>query len=188
MFLSKKLRKQFVEAQVHSAILLVVSAGHECEEMAKQLWIEDKPDEYFFLEVFGSAVVEHLITNTGFQFCEWAEKNYMAILPHYSPGYPGWMLEDQHQLLKLVNQNGMSKLPREIDVLESGMLKPKKSMLALFGITAQLDKVSDIRDLIPCKLCSLQSCPFRRISYEYSRAQIEEVYKLQPGKKKFQHK
>ena len=178
--LSKKLRKQFAQAQVCSAIVLVVSAGNECEKKAKQLWEEEKPDEYFFLEIYGSAVVEHLITTAGFRFCDWAEKNDMTVLPHYSPGYPGWRVEDQHQLLKLIKQNTSIVLPGDIEILESGMLKPKKSMLALFGITEQVEKVMDLRDLIPCQICSLQSCQYRRVPYKYYNTQIEDVTQLQP--------
>ena len=177
---SKKLRKQFAKAQVSSAMLLLVSAGSECEEKTKQLWEEEKPDKYFFLEIFGSAVVEHLITTTGFRVCEWAEKNDMAVLPHYSPGYAGWRIEDQHQLLKLIKQKTSVILPGDIDILESGMLKPKKSMLAIFGITQQVDKVMDFRDLIPCQICSLQTCQYRRVPYKNNSNQIEDVNKLQP--------
>ena len=180
-FLSKKLRKQFSQAGVHSAMLLAVSAGSECEGMARRLWEEEKPDEYFFLEVYGSAVVEHLVTTSGFHFCEWAEKNNMTVLPHYSPGYPGWNVQDQHQLLKLINEKRTVDLPGEICILETGMLKPKKSMLALFGITKQLDKVINLRELIPCQICSLQNCQYRRVPYKYSHPQIEDVHKLQPG-------
>jgi len=179
-FLSKKLSKQFSEANVHSAILLVVSAGNECEQKANQLWMEEKPDEYFFLEVYGSAVVEHLITTTGFSFCERAEKNNMTVLPHYSPGYPGWRVEDQHQLLMLIKRNRRADLPGEIHLLETGMLKPKKSMLALFGVTKHLDKVKDLRELIPCQICSLQNCQYRRLPYKYGSSQIEDVNLLQP--------
>ena len=45
----------------HSVILAAVSAGPELEREAKHSWQEEKPDEYFFLEMYGSAVVEHLI-------------------------------------------------------------------------------------------------------------------------------
>ena len=40
------------------------------EKQARQ---EEKPDEYFFLETFGSAVVEHLITVAGARLCAWAD-------------------------------------------------------------------------------------------------------------------
>ena len=180
-FSSFKLRNQLADAQTSTAMLVAVSAGKECEEKANQLWQEGKPDEYFFLEVYGSAVVEHLITSAGAQFCAWADKNNLAVLPHYSPGYPGWTITDQNKLLKLIRQNKGNNLPGRIQVLETGMLKPKKSLLALFGITSHIEKVKKLSGLIPCSTCSMKSCQYRRIPYKYSRNSIEDVNKLQPG-------
>jgi len=179
---SKRLRKQFTEAGVHGVMLVAVSAGKECEEKSQQLWLERKPDEYFFLEVYGSAVVEHLITTTGFYFCDWAERNGMAILPHYSPGYPGWKIEDQNKILEIIELDKLHDLPGEICVFDTGMVKPKKSMLAIFGITKQLDKVQNFRELNPCKSCSLLSCQYRRIPYSNPKVQIEDIHKLQANR------
>ena len=39
---------------------------------------EEKPDEYFFLEIFGSAVVEHLVAGMGARLCGWAEARALA--------------------------------------------------------------------------------------------------------------
>ena len=75
----------------------------------QQLWREEKPDEYFFLEMYGSAVVEHLVASAGARLCAWAEERGMAVLPHYSPGYPEWDIADQPRLLQLVH--GASALP-----------------------------------------------------------------------------
>src|SRR3954470_16940364 len=71
---SKRLHDQLLDAEANEAMLVIVSAGRECEQKAQQLWREGKPDEYFFLEVFGSAVVEHLITTAGARLCAWAEQ------------------------------------------------------------------------------------------------------------------
>lgn len=180
-FSSVKLRNQLAQVQASAAMLVAVSAGKECEEKSNQLWLEGKPDEYFFLEVYGSAVVEYLITSVGAQFCSWADKNNLAVLPHYSPGYPGWTVTDQNKLLKLIQQNRKSDLPGDIQVLETGMLKPKKSLLAVFGITEHIEQVKKYSGLIPCTLCSLKNCQYRRVPYKYSRVQIEDVTKLQPG-------
>lgn len=181
-FSSRKLCNQLAESQADSAMLVAVSAGEECEVKANQLWQEGKPDEYFFLEVYGSAVVEHLITIAGARFCAWADENNLAVLPHCSPGYPGWNVTDQNKLFQLIGQKRNHDLPGIIEVLETGMLKPKKSMLALFGITKNIEKVRRLTELIPCETCSLQGCRYRRTSYKYSRNQIEDVSKLQPGK------
>jgi len=180
-FTSERLCAQFIEAEADGAVLVAVSAGRQCEEKARELWREGKPDEYFFLEVYGSAVVEHLITATGARICDWAERNGMAVLPHYSPGYSGWNVAEQNQLLALIRrqQNG-NHFSGELDVLESGMLRPKKSLLAVFGITRQAHKARSLAALIPCENCSFSPCQYRRAPYVHSLPQVEDVRRLQP--------
>jgi hypothetical protein len=63
------------------------------------------------------------------------------------------------------------------------MLNPKKSMIAVFGITKETGRVRNLRELIPCENCSLQACNYRRIPFKYSRTQIEDVHRLQPENK-----
>ncbi|HVO72853.1 MAG TPA: hypothetical protein VMT35_02420 [Ignavibacteriaceae bacterium] len=174
---SKTLYNQFQKTGTGKAVLLIASAGKECEGEAFRLWKENKPDEYFFLEIFGSAVVEHLTSVSGYFLCDWAEKNNSRVLPHYSPGYTGWRIEDQNELWKLV-ENYKTELPGEIDLLDSGMLNPKKSMLALFGITGQIEKAGSFPEYIPCKSCTFNTCRYRRSPYSFWRKQIEDVSSL----------
>jgi hypothetical protein len=164
-FASKRLRDTLEQAEAHSAVLVTVSAGAEVEEQAQRLWREEKPDEYFFLEVFGSAIVEHLITMTGARLCAWAEGQSMAVLPHYSPGYPEWEIDQQPRLLKLIRGGATASLPGPLDVLDSGMLRPKKSLLAVFGLTRQTSRVAKLTELNPCENCSYLSCEYRRAPY-----------------------
>lgn len=167
-FSSTRLGVLLAEAQAHGAVLLAVSAGSECEEHARRLWEEGKPDEYFFLKVFGSAVVEYLVTLASGRICAWADENQMAALPHFSPGYSGWDIADQARLWKLFRRNGGGGFPGELEVLESGMLRPEKSLLAIFGLTRDLEKASRLSRLIPCESCSLPKCRFRRAPYRHS--------------------
>jgi hypothetical protein len=174
-FTSSRLHKTLLDALAHSAILVAVSAGPEVASEAQRLWLEEKPDEYFFLEVFGSAVVEHLTTMTGARLCAWAETRGMSILPHYSPGYPEWDIAEQPRLLELMKR--AATWPKcGIDVLDSGMLRPKKSLLAVFGLTHHNERVRRITELIPCENCSFNSCQYRRVPYgkapEYSSSLI----------------
>ncbi len=81
-FTSKRLQNTLQQAEAHSVVLVAVGAGPEAEEEAQRRWQDEKPDEYFFLEIFGSAVVEHLVTTTGARLCDWAERHDMAVLPH----------------------------------------------------------------------------------------------------------
>jgi hypothetical protein len=180
-FASKQLHDQFAAAQAHAAVLVAVSAGKECEEKARQLWREGKPDEYFFLEMYGSAVVEHLVAIASGRICGWADQNGVAVLPHYSPGYSGWDISDQIKLWNLIRQKWGRDFPGEIHVLDSGMLQPKKSLLGVFGVTRHLDKVRKLATLIPCENCSLPGCQYRRTPYRRPPPQIEDVRRLQRG-------
>lgn len=167
-FTSKRLYDQLAAAEAHNVMLVAVSAGKQCEARAGELWQEEKPDEYFFMEMFGSAVVENLVTTTGARICEWVDQHNMAVLPHYSPGYPEWDIAEQQKLFDLIRQSNGPELPGEISVMESGMLNPKKSLLAVFGITSRLDKVQNHLKLVPCENCSLEPCQYRRVPYKRS--------------------
>ncbi len=175
-FASKRLYEYLSNAEADSAMLVAVSAGKACEAKALELWQEEKPDEYFFMEMYGSAVVENLITTTGARLCAWADERKVAVLPHYSPGYPEWDIAQQNKLFNIIREkNTKENFPGELFVMDSGMLNPKKSLLAVFGITSRLDKVNDLRRLIPCENCSLESCSYRRAPYKRSITQTESV-------------
>jgi len=161
-FTSKRLQRPLEQAEAHSVVLVAAGAGPELEQEAQRLWREEKPDEYFFLEIFGSAVVEHLTMMTGARLCAWADSQGIAVLPHYSPGYPEWDIVEQPRLLELIRKTRSDALPGSIDVLESGALCPKKSLLAVFGLTRHTAHLERLTDLVPCENCSFNPCQYRR--------------------------
>jgi hypothetical protein len=164
-FTSKRMQSTLQQAEAHSVVLVAVGAGREAEEEAGRRWKDEKPDEYFFLEVFGSAVVEHLATATGARLCDWAEQHGMAVLPHYSPGYPEWDVADQPRLLELMKRTRRETFPSPVEVLDSGMLRPKKTLLAVFGLTRPTERLRRLTDLVPCENCSFGPCQYRRAPY-----------------------
>jgi hypothetical protein len=176
VFTSRRLSAVLSQAEAHGAFLVAVSAGPEAEEQAHQLWLDEKPDEYFFLETYASAVVEHLITMAGARLCAWADGEEMAILPHYSPGYSQWDIAEQSQLLNLIESR--NALPGRLETLDSGALKPKKSQLAVFGLTRFAERTQRLADLVPCQNCSLANCQFRRAPYR--RAPVPAKYSVNP--------
>ena len=169
-FTSGRLAATLAGAGADRAFLAAVSAGPELEEEAHARWRDGKPDEYFFLEVFGSAVVEQLVTATGARLCAWAAGERAAVLPHYSPGYPEWTIEDQAGLLALIRPEQPAAVP--LDVFESGMLRPKKSLLAVFGVTRHVERVRPLSELSPCENCSFAPCQFRRAPYRRAIAPV----------------
>lgn len=178
-FVSDRLQEQFAAAEAHDAMLVAVSAGKECEEKARQCWQEGKPDEYFFLEMYGSAVVENLVTHAAGRICAWADQNGMAALPHYSPGYTGWPVSDQPKLWGLLRGNNGTPFPADLHVMETGMLRPKKSLLTVFGLTRHSEKVQSDSKLIPCENCALPACQYRRAPHRYFMPQLENISRQQ---------
>jgi len=166
VFNSKRLHNALEQAGAHSAILVAVGAGPETEEEARRCWSEERPDEYFFLEVFASAVVEYLTTLAGARLCDWAEKRGMAVLPHSSPGYPDWDVAEQPRLLELIKQTRSEQFPSRLDVFDSGMLRPKKAQLAVFGVTRHTERLQRLTSLVPCESCSFGPCQYRRAAYK----------------------
>jgi hypothetical protein len=164
-FTSKRLQQTLEQAQAHSVILVAVGAGSEAETEAARRWEDEKPDEYFFLEVFASAVVEHLTTATGARLCEWAEQHGMAVLPHLSPGYSEWDVAEQPRLFELLKKTREVEFPSPVEVFDSGMLRPKKTLLAVFGLTHHTDRLRKLTDLVPCENCSFGPCQYRRAPY-----------------------
>jgi len=161
-FTCPRLEQTLEHAGAHSVVLAAVNAGGEAEQEAQRLWREEKPDEYFFLEMFAAAVVEHLVTNAGARLCARAEESGMAVLPHYSPGYPEWDIAQQPRLLSVLQRR---PLPGSLEALPSGALRPQKSLLAVFGLTAHTDRVERLTALRPCGNCSFAPCQFRRAPY-----------------------
>lgn len=164
-FTSQRMKTTLEHAEAHGVILVGVGAGPEAEEEASRVWADEKPDEYFFLEVYASAVVEHLTTLAGARLCDWAEQREMAVLPHYSPGYPEWDVAEQPRLFELTMKTRSEQFPSNVDVMDSGMLRPKKTQLAVFGLTRHTDRLQRLTSLVPCERCSFGPCQYRRAPY-----------------------
>jgi hypothetical protein len=171
-FRSRQLHEHLLLAGARRAVLVAVSAGRGCEEYAHRLWQEARPDEYFFLEIFGSAVVEHLVATTSGRICALAEGDGLIAVPHYSPGYAGWDVADQTKLFDLVSRGMTQAFPEPFEVLSSGMLQPKKSLLAVFGLTTRTPRALVSARLVPCHNCSFTPCAYRRAPYRHATSAV----------------
>jgi hypothetical protein len=160
-FHAGRLRTALQQSEAHTVVLAAISAGPEAEEESRRLWLDGKPDEYFFLEIYSSAVVEHLVALAGAHLCAWADESGLAVLPPASPGYSQWNVAEQPALLRLIGPT----LPGPLGALDSGALFPKKSQLAVFGVTRAVDRTVRLTDLVPCRQCALPNCRYRRVPY-----------------------
>lgn len=122
-------------AGVCKGVVAFSCAGVEAEDEAQRRWEADEADSYYFLESYSAAVAECLfielrqhLQNLG------GGLNWTT---HRCPGHGDWHILDNLQLMKILQEN--LDLPVEAQVLSSGMLTPKKSLLGLMGAVASRD-------------------------------------------------
>ncbi|HWA25344.1 MAG TPA: hypothetical protein VG734_06775 [Lacunisphaera sp.] len=173
-FHSQRLREHLREHGAMSAAVFAVSAGRECEEHARQTWGDAKPDEYFFLEMYGSAVVEDLVARTSARICDLAAHQGLMAVPHYSPGYTGWDVAEQNPLFDLIKGGLSQPFPGPLEVLSSGMLRPKKSLLAVFGLAPAKPGAATAPTTTPCEGCSFSPCQYRRTAYRHAVGPVSD--------------
>jgi len=157
---SRELARRFRKAR--SAIVVAASAGPEAEAEAAVRWQADEPDRYYFMESYASAIVEALIAEARGRLCAWADTQGRVLLPHYSPGYHGWSVGDQAKVFSLFPA---ATMVGPLEVMDSGMLRPKKSQLAVFALALAGEAATEPADLVPCKYCPHLRCDFRREAY-----------------------
>ena len=151
----------FREAEVEAVMVLGVSAGAALDAEVDRRWRGERPDEAMFLSAYGVAVAEFLRSAALRRMRELLARIDRTVLPHYSPGYEGWGLEDQAALFASLDD------PGPLRVLRSGGLQPSKSTLAAIGVTPRQDLVDQLagfwsrqlRDVIGARELSWQACP-----------------------------
>jgi hypothetical protein len=114
-----------------------ITAGAAVDRRVAELWQADRVDEAYFLDRYAAAVVEALAAELG--ACD-------------SPGNGVVPFEAQWTLFET-----LAPLDPEIEILASGMLKPRNSLLAVI-------RQRDEKLINPCARCGLAHCSFRRKS------------------------
>ena len=130
-------------SRAHAIAISAVTAGRAVDEEIDRLWKADRPDESLFLHAFAVAAVEHLRASAARLLADHLARAGERLLPHSSPGYPGWDLAGQAPLLALLPDQG------PIRALPSGGLAPQRSTTAAHGVT-RLAAAGSAGDPRPC--------------------------------------
>jgi hypothetical protein len=72
----------------------------------------------------------------------------------------------QIPLHAVLHRDRRAAWPSRLEVRESGMLMPKKSLLGIIGLTRHGDRVRGAKS--PCENCALPRCAYRRSPYIYA--------------------
>ncbi|MEM7231573.1 MAG: hypothetical protein AAF517_05345 [Planctomycetota bacterium] len=125
---SPLLSSGFQNAKVAEVAVIAVSAGAAIDNEIQRLAKEDLTIEMLIASAFAIAACETL-RSTEIENLQAQVGAEQTLLPHLSPGYEGWRLEDQSAVLNAVDDTG------PIQTLESSALTPQRSTLAVVGIT-----------------------------------------------------
>jgi hypothetical protein len=142
---------------------VLASAGPEVDEASAAAWAEGRPDDGFFLERFGVAVAEELLRGAAVALCREAEAAGETLLPPLSPGCGDWELAAQAPLWSLLA--GDAALPPPVELLASGQLRPKASILAALAVATRAAEPAAAGPREACRGCDLHPCAFRRTPY-----------------------
>lgn len=156
---SAELVHRIEEAGARAVVAALVSAGSEIDRSVDSLWLAERPDEAYVLDRLGAAVAIRLGGWLAVHLRDRAAASALALGPGYSPGYDGWDLTDQPILASALF--GADDPPFGFRVLDSGMLEPKNSLMALFSLGTDSETVERAWSRHPCSWCSSDACALR---------------------------
>ena len=148
------------ESNAHHLICAALSAGPEIDAEVEELWALERPDEAYVLDRVGVAVTESLRDVLRSRIDQRAFAMGFSALPAIGPGHDGWPLEGQGELFSLIGMRGSPALAGAMQILASGMLSPKLSMLLACPLSMDSPCRMDVG--FPCSVCNYVNCSYRK--------------------------
>jgi hypothetical protein len=149
-FTSAKLAKTLKNAEKIVCFVGTIGAGVENE--INSLLGKQKLADAYILDAMASVAVENMID----RFQDLMENRYSAedrtVTLRFSPGYCDWPVTQQKKLFNIFESRQL-----KVELLDSCLMKPRKSISGVFGITPQ--KCTSYN---PCRDCPIRNCDSRR--------------------------
>ena len=149
-FTSPKLAKTLKNAE--KIVCFVGTIGTDVENEINRLLGKQKLAEAYILDAMASVAVENMID----RFQDLMEDRFNAgdstVTLRFSPGYCDWPLIQQKKLFNIFDPEEL-----KVELLDSCLMKPRKSVSGVFGITPQ-----ESESYNPCRDCPTRRCESRR--------------------------
>jgi cobalamin-dependent methionine synthase I len=133
-------------------VCFVGTIGTEVENEINSLLGKQKLADAYILDAMASVAVENMID----RFQDLMENRYSAedrtVTLRFSPGYCDWPVTQQKKLFNIFESRQL-----KVELLDSCLMKPRKSISGVFGITPQ--KCTSYN---PCRDCPIRNCDSRR--------------------------
>jgi hypothetical protein len=149
-FTSAKLAKTLKNAE--KIVCFVGTIGTGVENEINRLLDKQKLADAYILDAMASVAVENMID----RFQDLMENRCSAedrtVTLRFSPGYCDWPVTQQKKLFDIFD-------PKQLNVklMDSCLMKPRKSVSGVFGITPQ-----ESESYNPCRDCPTRRCESRR--------------------------
>jgi hypothetical protein len=149
-FTSAKLAKTLKNAE--KIVCFVGTIGTGVENEINRLLDKQKLADAYILDAMASVAVENMID----RFQNLMENRFSeedrAVTLRFSPGYCDWPVTQQKKLFDIFNPKQLN-----VELLDSCLMKPRKSVSGVFGITPQKSESYN-----PCRDCPTRRCESRR--------------------------
>jgi cobalamin-dependent methionine synthase I len=133
-------------------VCFVGTIGTAVENEIGRLLGKQRLAKAYILDAMASVAVENMVD----RFQDLMESRFRAedstVTLRFSPGYCDWPVTQQKKLFNLFDPEEL-----EVELLDSCLMKPRKSISGVFGVTPQ-DSVS----YNPCRDCPTPNCDSRR--------------------------
>ena len=155
VFRSRVLADRLRAGRAHALVALALSTGGGLEREVERRTTRGERVEATFLDRFGAALAEWMAHGAEHDLrAERAEVGETLLAP-LSPGHEDWTLADQGALFAAFGDE-----PGDLELLDSGMLRPRNALLTVFGVTRFGPQVGPRTER--CSRCTWSPCHFRR--------------------------
>ena len=171
---SSVLANRLQRLEASSLVVAGMTAGARVDQKTAEHFEQGRPDAGWALDRVAAATVRQLTRYLQAALCQHFEADGLSVAQHYSPGYVGWDLADQHVLFELLAQKSTQEGVSSVGSLKlkgSTMLLPKSSMLGVYAV-APRDRVPEgtgAAASVPCSQCAQRPCEYRRAPYQPNR-------------------
>ena len=149
-FTSTQLAKTLKNAE--EIVCFVGTIGTGVEDEVNRLLNKQKLADAYILDAMASVAVENMID----RFQDLMENRFSdedrTVTLRFSPGYCDWPVTQQKELFDIFNPKQLN-----VELLDSCLMKPRKSVSGVFGITPQ-----ESESYNPCRDCPTRRCESRR--------------------------
>ena len=149
-FTSTKLARTLKNAE--EIVCFVGTIGTGVEHEINRLLGKQKLADAYILDAMASVAVENMID----RFQDLMENRFgeedRTVTFRFSPGYCDWPVTQQKKLFNIFDTKEI-----DVELLDSCLMKPRKSVSGVFGITSQ-----ESESYNPCRDCPTRRCESRR--------------------------